>query len=78
MNQQKGILLIVIAVLIIIAEIIRHNNGNTIWSWVFSIAALSIAIFSAASKNSRLKRNDLIIMLVVALLFILYPFIFKQ
>ncbi len=78
MKHKKGILLIIVVVLIIIGEIVRHNNGNTILSWVFSIAALGVGIFSAASKNSKLKRNELIIIIAVALLFILYPFFFKQ
>lgn len=72
MRSRKFLPLIIITILILASEFAISKN-NFIFSRTLSIAALIIGIVAATSKNKKVKKNELIIMIAVAVAFLLYP-----
>jgi hypothetical protein len=74
MKRKNAILFLITMLLITIGEFVRHANPTL--GWIFLIAALISIIFLAMSKDSKLKKSNLIIMIVIAVIFLLYPIFF--
>ncbi len=59
MKNKNAIRLMIIMGLIIIGETLRHITHNLTWGFIFSIAALCTAVYSATLKESKLKKMSL-------------------
>jgi hypothetical protein len=74
MKRKNAIFFLITMLLITLGEFVRHTNP--ILGWIFLIAALVSVTLLVMSKDSKLKKSNLIIMIVIAVLFLLYPMFF--
>lgn len=77
MKKVKPYLLIITGLLILTGGILRQYPNYTLVAEILVITALCTAIISALLGNSKVKRLYLIIIILLASLFLLYPVLFK-
>lgn len=78
MKRENAFLLIITCILIFAGEYLRRNTNYIILGEILSILALGTAISMAFLKGSKLKKSYLLIMLVVLVALIIYPFIINR